>query len=707
MELSGTVRETGSGKGIAGVPVCNGEAFAVSGAEGRYEIPVEAGAHPFVWISMPDGLVAVDRFYRGLPGDLSSLDGFDFELSPKLAGSSDCFRLAHITDLHLIIEQENPNLELTSPGALKQALESLLERSNPDLIIVGGDLTNLGTPQEMAEVSRILSRVETPLFPLFGNHDGANERRIQLAQEGKADKTFTRHYEQCFGPSYYSFDWGGCHVVMYMDFDRCLSPPDQVRKATWLAADLSRQPAGRQIIVVLHGPPTPDLLQQLSRFEVSTVLYGHRHSTKVVQQNGMDVICTPAFCFGGTDTTPAGYRLLDFVPNKVEHQPVALNQERLKIQSPLRGAAAAAPLEVTWERRIPGDLHRAAPIRYGNNILLSLRDESLGRDGGVLCLDATDGGELWRFRSSASVKSSVAVSPSGMCAAASVHGEVYLLEPDGTLRWKSRLPGYPEFFLYTAPLITESSVHVVEKGFCAALSLDTGELIWSRSMDPRDEGQITFRRGVSGRDVPSFTGFVEFGDLLVGPVPGRGIVGLRRGTGEIEWELELEGGKQAFAPPILFGDCLVSGGAPYELVVVNASSGTVVWRRQVLEADYPTGLAIAAGRLFATAAVGGLRCFDSTNGDLAWEFATGEDLLDMIPRRRGLRSILAPPVLLGEHLILGANDGRLYLLRAETGECKVDLDLGAPVTAAPCITATGFCVGTWDGRLFSFHLRQD
>ena len=229
----------------------------------------------------------------------------------------------------------------------------------------------------MAEVSRILSRVETPLFPLFGNHDGANERRIQLAQEGKADKTFTRHYEQCFGPSYYSFDWGGCHVVMYMDFDRCLSPPDQVRKATWLAADLSRQPAGRQIIVVLHGPPPPDLLQQLSRFEVSTVLYGHRHSTKVVQQNGMDVICTPAFCFGGTDTTPAGYRLLDFVPNKVEHQPVALNQERLKIQSPLRGAAAAAPLEVTWERRIPGDLHRAAPIRYGNNILLSLRDESL------------------------------------------------------------------------------------------------------------------------------------------------------------------------------------------------------------------------------------------------------------------------------------------------------------------------------------------
>ena len=104
--------------------------------------------------------------------------------------------------------------------------------------------------------------------------------------------------------------------------------------------------------------------------------------------------------------------------------------------------------------------------------------------------------------------------------------------------------------------------------------------------------------------------------------------------------------------------------------MVNVSSGTVVWRRQALEADYPTGLAVAGGRLFATAAVGGLRCFDAASGNLAWKFETGEDLLDMIPRRRGLRSILAPPVILGDHLILGANDGRLYLLDAETGECE-------------------------------------
>ena len=131
-------------------------------------------------------------------------------------------------------------------------------------------------------------------------------------------------------------------------------------------------------------------------------------------------------------------------------------------------------------------------------------------------------------------------------------------------------------------------------------------------MDPRDENKTTFRRGVSGRDVPSFTGFVEFGDLLVGLVPGRGLVGLRKENGDIEWELELEGGKQAFAPPILCGDRLVSGGAPYELVMVKASTGTVVWRRQALEADYPTGLAVDGGRLFATAAVGGLRCFAAT-----------------------------------------------------------------------------------------------
>ena len=547
MVVSGTVREAGSGKGIAGVPVCNGEMFVVSDKDGHYEIPVEPGAHAFVWVSMPDGFVAVDRFYSGLPGDLSSLDGFDFELSPKLSG--DRFRLAHVTDLHLIIEQENPNLELTSPNALEQALESLVERSNPDLIVLGGDLTNLGTPEEMGEVSRILSRLETPLFPLFGNHDGANERRIQLAQEGKADKTFTRHYEQCFGPPYYSFDWGGTHFVMYMDFDRCLSSPDQSRRNSWMDADLSRQPSGRRIVVVLHGPPPADLLHLLNRFDVSTVLYGHRHSSKVVQQDGMDVICTPSFCFGGTDTAPAGYRLLDFAKNEIEHQAVALDQERLTIQSPLRMRAAAKRLELMWERRIPGDLHRAAPNLHGNNILLSLRDETRGHDGGVLCLDATDGRERWRFRSGAldqEQRGGFAVGHvcGSLCARRGLPARC-----GRNFTLGGQVAGIPGVFsLHGAPNYGLRYSHCRKGIVCGVEPRNrrTDLVALDGPQGRRTNHLSSWRlRAAMCRRSPVSSSLATCWSRLV---PGRGIVGLRRGNGEIAWELGLGGGKQAFAP---------------------------------------------------------------------------------------------------------------------------------------------------------------
>ena len=707
MLITGTVREADGGQGIPGVGVCNGESFVRTGDDGCYELDVEPGGHAFVWVCLPDGFCTGARFYHGLLDPLpTDRRSYDFELRRRHFGGG--FRLAHITDLHLDIEG-TAHVELASAASLQQALDELLKRSEPDLIVVGGDLTNHGTLDEMEEVHRVLSSVDKPLFPMFGNHDGSKERRIQLAREGKADATFTRHYERFFGPPYYSFDWGGYHFLLYVDFDRCLSPADQTRKAVWLESDLQRQSPDRPIVVALHGPPPADLLSLLNQYNVKTVLYGHRHSSKVFQQNHMEVVCTPAFCFGGTDTSPASYCLLDFnyatgADSKPQHRFVTLGEDRLNPETDLGHTLPTAGLKLAWERRIAGDVHRSAPLYHGGGLLVSLAGENFDSGSGVLCLDAADGRELWRFQCEGAVKNTVAAAETGVCAAATVHGEVHLLETEtGNLRWSSKLPGYPDFFLYTSPLVSPSAVFVVEKGFCGALDQENGELKWFRSMDPNDQTQTPFRRGVSGRDVPSFTGFCLFRHLLVGLIPGRGLVGLHQDSGEIEWETEMEGGKQAFAMPVLAGEHLVSGGGPDELVVVEADSGAVLWRRKMLEGGLPTGLAVGDSRLFASSVVGGLRCVDLATGDLIWTFETGEDLLDMIPRRRGLRSILAAPVLWDGLVVLGGNDGVLYLIDTMDGECRGSLRFGVPITATPCLTDLGFCVRTWDGRLFSLY----
>ena len=685
---------------MAEVAISNGEHVVRTGRDGSYELPLEPGGHAFVWVVTPDGFRPADSFYRAVSDPDQAVD---FDLVPAPERIRPSFRLAHITDLHLVVDRQYPGWELTSAACLEKSLADLAREAEPDLIVAGGDLTNHGSLEEMEAVHQVLSGVEPPLFPLFGNHDGSEERRLQLAREGRADLTFTRHYERFFGPPYYSFDWGGRHFVLLMDFDRCFSPRDRRRKSAWLQADLRMQPPHREIILVQHGPPAADFLASLEDFNVRFLLYGHRHASKVFPWRDTAVMCTPPLCFGGADHTPCGYRLLDFSDSGARSRLAALQGAALR-QPEVGGIDLHdGRLKLVRQVRIPGGLHPAGPVCAGDAVLVSLRDEDLQGAPGVRCLDPASGEARWTFHSEASIKNKAALSTGGLCAAVSVSGRLFLLETaTGRLRWSADLPGYPELFAYSSPVISRDAVYVAEKDACSAYSLEKGEMLWSRTLDQRDQGATAFRRGVAGRDVPCYSSPLVYGDLLIALAAGRGLLGLKLDSGETAWEYGAPEVNSECATPVLEGDFLVSAGAENRLVVVHAGSGEPVWHLEVLQGRCPTGLAVAGGRIYAAAATGGIRCCDLHSGEVYWSFATGADLLDMVPRRRGLSSVLSPPVAQGGQVVVGGNDGYLYIIDGASGECESRTDFGAPLVASPGSSAEGLCVGTWDGRLYFF-----
>lgn len=691
---------------MAGVAVSNGEHVVRTGRDGSYQLPVEPGGHAFAWVVTPDGFRPVESFYRAVADPDQALD-FDLVPAPERLRRS--FRLAHITDLHLIVDRRYPGWELTSATCLEKSLADLAREAEPDLIVAGGDLTNHGSLEEMEAVHRVLAGVEPPLFPLFGNHDGSEERRLQLAREGKADLTFTRHYEHFFGPPYYSFDWGGRHFVLLMDFDRCFSPRDRRRKSAWLQADLRMQPPHREIVLVQHGPPAADFLESLEEFDVRFLLYGHRHASKVFSWGDTGVMCTPPLCFGGADNTPCGYRLLDFADSGARSRLAALQGGALR-QTQVRGIDLRnGRLKLLRQLRIPGGLHPPGPVCAGDAVLVSLRDEDLQGAPGIRSIDPASGETRWTFHSEASIKNKPALSTGDLCAAVSVSGRVFLLETaTGRLRWSADLPGYPELFAYSSPVFAGDSVYVAEKDACAAYSLEKGEMLWSRILNPRGQGAAAFRRGVAGRDVPCYSSPLVHGDLLIAGVAGRGLLGLELSSGETAWEYEAPELMNEGAAPVLEGDLLVGAGAENSLVVLHAGSGEPVWHEEVLPDHYPTGLAVAAERIYAATPAGGIRCCGLHSGEVYWSFATGADLLDMVPRRRGLSSVLAPPVAQGDQVLVSGNDGCLYILDGASGECESRTDFGAPLVASPCSSAEGLCIGTWDGRLYFFaHCKRD
>jgi outer membrane protein assembly factor BamB len=153
---------------------------------------------------------------------------------------------------------------------------------------------------------------------------------------------------------------------------------------------------------------------------------------------------------------------------------------------------------------------------------------------------------------------------------------------------------------------------------------------------------------------------------------------------------------------VLEGDFVVTGGELMHLAVLDASSGDPVWHREVLDAEYASGLITEGDRIYVATNQGAVRCLDLHSGELLWSFEVGDDLLDMTPFRRGARSILAAPVRFRDLVIVCGVDGALYALEAERGSLVSRTQFDAPITAAPSAIDDGIIVGTWDGRLYRF-----
>lgn len=675
MKVQGRIADL-SGGGIPDVAASNGEHVVTSPADGSFELPVQPGAHSFVWIAVPEGWRAVNGFFRRV-ADIGD-GGAVFELEPAPERLERSFRLAHITDTHVVAE---PGGRVTG-DVLRHSMEQLVVESRPDFIVASGDLTNRGTVGELADLGAALAAVDVPVFPLFAGHDGNEERK----ETGERGASFTRNYESAIGPTHYSFDWGGRHFVLYPTEEGFFSEEDQARKRDWLAADLARQPGGRETVVVVHTPPGPSFLEELAQCGVQVVLFGHWHSSKAFTSAGIQVMVAPPLCFGGIDTTPRGYRLLDFGhTGKVRARSVAVGAGSLTGDSP----PPIDGFELDWVATVPGGLHRPAPVPVGDGLLVSVQDEDLEGHAGVRCLSRENGELLWQARTDASVKNQVAVS-GGVAVALSITGGLYCLDlVSGHRRWQIDLPGHPDRWLFTAPAMSGETVYAGGKAGYGAYRVGSGEEVWYAPLESSDNWSC-------------YASPLVHGDLLIVLVQRRGLLALDRQSGQIAWEREV-GVEYQYPTPVPVGDVLVSGGDRESLLALNPDDGQSLWTCADLGAPHASGLAAAGDRLYAATANGQIQCRRGDDGALCWSVQTGRDLLDMTPYQRGICSILAAPSVLGDLVLAGANDGMLYLVEAATGRCRQQVSFGVPITASAVPLEDGFVVGTWDGKLCRYR----
>jgi hypothetical protein len=235
-------------RGLANVPVSNQHQVVQTDADGNYVLP--GTGYGVVFVSLPDGYGAVDRFWHTVAASAGARA--DFALTARQAPAS--FTFIHASDTHVSKQ---------SLGRLQQ-LRAIVEARRPDFVLITGDLVRdaLRVGEEEARGYYDLytgetSRFPVPVWSVPGNHENFGiERHLSLVSSshplyGKG------MYRQRLGPNYYSFTYGGVHFVGLDSVDIAdlwyYGHIDPIQLA-WLRADLDRLPAGTPVVTFNHIP---------------------------------------------------------------------------------------------------------------------------------------------------------------------------------------------------------------------------------------------------------------------------------------------------------------------------------------------------------------------------------------------------------------------------------------------------------------------
>lgn len=208
------------------------------------------------------------------------------------------FTFAYISDTHLYKRTLNDRFV----RAILKAVDDVNALNpQPDFVLFGGDLAQLGAKEELELGAQILKSVKAPIRMMVGEHDWF----LDMGER----------WQQLFGKPQYSFDHKGVHFVTLMSVNeadfwtaRKMTPEQRMQTVAgldngtqsrfevgpagrqWLEQDLARVSADTPIVVFSHSPlykyyrpwnfwteDADDVQAILQKHARVTVIHGHTH----------------------------------------------------------------------------------------------------------------------------------------------------------------------------------------------------------------------------------------------------------------------------------------------------------------------------------------------------------------------------------------------------------------------------------------------
>lgn len=240
-------------------------------------------------------------------------------------------RIGFLSDTHLNLRTNEPGLSYVRRA--DQAIAAVND-AKVDLVLVAGDLTDGGRPEQMALFKEKVKQFKAPVLFVPGNHD------VGMVGRGKVETSITegrvKRFASTLGPNWFDREEGGLRVI---GVDSCLFEsglPEEAEQWKFLEQALAR-PSPRPTFLLEHYPlflkavdegevgtwnvgpePRRRLLALLKQGGVKTVLSGHLHYPITNRVDGILFLGNGTTAFGlPPKKQPEGWMLLQ-VPREGE-----------------------------------------------------------------------------------------------------------------------------------------------------------------------------------------------------------------------------------------------------------------------------------------------------------------------------------------------------------------------------------------------------
>jgi outer membrane protein assembly factor BamB/predicted phosphodiesterase len=471
------------------------------------------------------------------------------------------FRFAFITDTHI----GSPNG--TAEEDLRRTVADINSLSDIAFVVVTGDVTELGTNEQLALAKKILDELEVPYYIIPGNHDTGWSESGGLS------------FSTTFGNDKFHFVSNGIHFIGNASGPYVRMSDGHVPRGAvnWMVKELKRIAPREPIIFLNHYPldngldnwyEVIDLLKQKNTL---LALCGHGHSNRPVQAEDIPAIMGRSNLRAKAEE--GGYNLVDIRQDSIlftERKPVSKTNRQwngvaITVHQYDRAKKYPRPdfsVNSTYASVQPIWTYSSAANVISTPAAVNGLVVFGNQDGLVEALDINTGKRKWKFTTGGPIFSSPAA-VGDKIVLGSADGYLYCLNSKGKLQWKAKTGAS----VLGSPLISGDTVYVGGSDHhFSAYSLGKGAPIWSF-------GELAG---------PVVSRPVVYKDVILFGAWDRHLYALDRNSGKPRWKWNNGSPVINYSPaaciPVVHDDVVYVVAPDRYLSAIDLINGTTLWR---------------------------------------------------------------------------------------------------------------------------------